>query len=351
MWITLAGVRKIPYLCIVVLGLRYSTSFPYRVERRGFFVLSGFLSVGYIITHRARRKRRRRKISRKLVDFSIQHEVNDAAVGCIDFSCVAFDVDGSRGVSWRVSESLRDCIVGNVEQGGNGRPRMACVIGRDAVGQIMIHFVGEFPIRCAVFSPREQQRRATIAVDDFSGFGLDLYGVKFMCFASVVGDAPVVIVVRAQRAEVSDIDADEQEREAECVEISSLPIGSVGGENGAEFVGCQCTFRGFDWRDAESTERVCSRDFVVDCIVKDGADIPQVYISGVDRRRGGGAPAEEAVEPRFRDFFERARMGVSVVSFDLHPRCAIDFACARVFVRVGEACIPVAESRLSIIVG
>lgn len=172
-----------------------------------------------------------------------------------------------------------------------------------------------------------------------------------MRFPSMVGDAPVVVVVRAQRAEVGDIDADEQEREAKRVEISPLPVGSVGGEDGAEFVGCQCTFRGFDGCDAESTERVCSCDLVVDCIVKDGADIPQVYISGVDGRGGVGAPAKEAVEPRFRDFVERARMGVSVVAFHLHPRSAIDCACARVFVCVGEACIPVAESRSGIIVG
>lgn len=281
----------------------------------------------------------------------MQHEVNDAAVGCIDFSGVASDIDGGRGVSWRVSESLRDCIVGNIEQGGNGRPRMACVIGSDAVGQVAIHFVGELPIRCAVFSPREQQRRAAITVDDCGGFGLDLDGVEFMRLASVVGDAPVVVVVRAQRAEVGDIDADEQERKAERVEISPLPVWSFGGEDGAEFVGCQCTLRGFDGRDAETAERVCSCDLVVDCIVKDGADIPQMDISGVDGRRCVGAPAKEAVEPRFRDFVERARMGVSVVAFHLHPRRAIDFARARVFVRVGEACIPVAEGRSGIIVG
>lgn len=76
----------------------------------------------------------------------MQNKVNDAAVGCIDFSGVASDIDCGRGVARRVSESLRDCIVGNIEQGGNGRPRMPCVIGRDAVGQVAIHFVGELPI-------------------------------------------------------------------------------------------------------------------------------------------------------------------------------------------------------------
>ena len=77
-----------------------STSFPFRVERRGFFCFERFSFRRVYCYQTSEQKRRERKISWNLVGFSVQNEVNDAAVGCIDFPGVAFDIDGGRGVAW-----------------------------------------------------------------------------------------------------------------------------------------------------------------------------------------------------------------------------------------------------------
>ena len=108
-------------------------------------------------------------------------------------------------------------------------------------------------------------------------------------------------IVGSEQTQIPDVNTYQQERQTKGIVITLFPFGNVCREYSAEFVGRKTSFRCFYGCNTQATERVCSRNLVVDCIVKDGANVPQMDIACIDRRRRIGTPTEEPLQPRFRN--------------------------------------------------
>ena len=52
-------------------------------------------------------------------------------------------------------------------------------------------------------------------------------------------------------------------------------------EERAKLLNCEGAFRSRDGAYFETAKRVSSRDFIIDCIIENGSNVPQMDISGI----------------------------------------------------------------------
>ena len=177
---------------------------------------------------------------------------------------------------------------------------MARVIGREAgmeLAEAAVHASHKVTVVLHALAPREQEAGATIAVYDFPCFRRHENGIKTVRLAAVELYPAIMHAVGREGKQVADINAEQAERETEAVEIALLPRLDVEGKERTKFIKGEVTLGSFDGADLELAERIEGSQFLVDGIVKDRANIPQVYVASIDRGRLTGEVQEEGAQP------------------------------------------------------
>ena len=211
---------------------------------------------------------------------------------------------------------------------------MACIIGREAgmeLTEATVHTSHKVTVVLHALAPREQEAGATVAVYNFPRFGRHEDRVETVSLTAIELYPAIMHAVGREGKQVADINAEQAERETEAVEIALLPRLDVEGKERTKFIKGEVTLGSFDGADLELAERIEGSQFLVDGIVKDRANIPQVYVASIDRGRLTGEIEEEGAQPVGSDIGKGKQGGRSVKLRNALPCGFIDFTSAAVF--------------------
>lgn len=225
-------------------------------------------------------------------------------------------------------------VLGDTETEGEGRPRVARVIGREAgmeLAEAAVHTSHKVTVILHVFAPREQEAGATIAVYDFPCFRRHEDGIKTVRLAAVKFDTTIMHAVGREGKQVANINAEQTEGETEAVEIALLPRLDVESKERTQLIEGEVTLGSFDGTDLELAERIEGRQFLVDGEVEDRANIPQVYVASIDRGRLTGEIEEEGAQPVGSDIGKGKQRGGLVELRNALPSGFVDFTGTAVF--------------------
>jgi len=168
-----------------------------------------------------------------------------------------------------------------------------------------------------------------VPLQELRRFGLDLYVVDSPCLRALVYEPPVTVVAMGARQQVDGVDADEQERELEVVDVALLPRVHWIGEQLPQVLHRQAALDSLLGCHVELPQRVVLRDPVVDCVVEDRTDVAEVYVPGVLAEPLGDEVLSEPAEPFLGDHVEGERLqaGVELPKFLQCTRVQVARAC------------------------
>lgn len=246
-------------------------------------------------------------------------------------------------------------ILRNIERGSDGRPGMTSHIGRQhregrtehlhlpidtefisspfhhgrADGfQATAHLISESGIVLSAFAPRDKATKPTVVLfNKGSSLWLHLYVIESPRLGTTIGQATIHQLVGIQSQEVNQINADETEGQLEGIHILLLPSHRVR-EEGAKNLHSHGSLFGRLGLHLEGAERIPSGHAIVDGIIKDSPNVPQMdgaSIHGWTATSLRTQPSLEAREPILRNHFKRERLGMRIESQNLFNGYLVDF--------------------------
>lgn len=180
----------------------------------------------------------------------------------------------------------------------------------------------------SVFTPGNEPTKMTVVLfDEGSSLWLHLYVIEPPRLGATIGQATIHQLVGIQSQEVNEINADETEGQLEGIHILLLPSHRVR-EEGAKNLNRHGSLFGRLGFHLEGAERIPSGHTIVDGIIEDSPNIPQMDGASIHGRTPTSLrtqPSLEAREPILRYHLEGERLSVRIESQNLFYGDLVDF--------------------------